>query len=86
MISSVINIIDLAGSELLSDSEDRRSSVARDHSFANKSINILDTVITILSETNDGNEWIPYRDSKLTKLLMPYLEGNSKMVWICTIS
>ena len=32
------------------------------------------------------NEWIPYRDSKLTRFLMPYLEGNSRMLWICCIS
>ena len=32
------------------------------------------------------NEWIPYRESKLTRLMMPFLEGNSRMIWINTIS
>lgn len=73
--SSVITVVDLAGSESLAEEKDsdRGSSVtsmARETSFANRSINTLDTIVSILTEGNEMNEWIPYRDSKLTKLLM----------------
>lgn len=29
---------------------------------------------------------VPYRESKLTKYLMPYLEGDSRMLWLCHVS
>lgn len=33
-----------------------------------------------------GPQHIPYRDSKLTRLLQPALSGNSRVAIICTIS
>lgn len=85
---SVINLVDLGGSEVLNEKEDpdRNSMQAREASFLVKSMITLDQVVTILSEGNEMNEWIPYRDSKLTRFMQEYLEGNSKMVWICNIT
>ena len=33
-----------------------------------------------------GKRFVPYRDSKLTRILQPSLSGNAKMAIICTIS
>ncbi|CDW76706.1 centromeric protein [Stylonychia lemnae] len=85
---SVINLVDLGGSEALNEKEDpdRNSQQQREAFFPIKSLITLEQIITILSEGNDMNEWIPYRESKLTRFMQPYLEGNSKMLWICNIS
>lgn len=45
----------------------------------------LGTVIMRLSDTKNSAP-IPYRDSKLTRLLQPALEGDSKVNIICNIS
>lgn len=45
----------------------------------------LATVIMRLSDKSNNNP-IPYRDSKLTRLLRPALEGDSKVVIICNVS
>eukprot|EP00347_Sterkiella_histriomuscorum_P005779 403355303 len=85
---SVINLVDLAGSEALNEKEDpdRNSQQQREATIPIKSILTLEQVVTILSEGNEMNEWIPYRESKLTRFLMPYLEGNSKIIWLFNIS
>jgi centromeric protein E len=42
------------------------------------------------AETKDGvarlNKHVPYRDSKLTRLLQPSLSGNAQVVLLCCIS
>ncbi|CAG8519957.1 3421_t:CDS:10 [Diversispora eburnea] len=78
--SSVLNLIDLAGSEKAASSADRRKEGA----FINKSLLTLATVISKLTEKNIG--YIPYRDSKLTRILQNSLSGNAKVAVICTIS
>ena len=45
----------------------------------------LGTVIMRLSDKNNSDP-IPYRDSKLTRVLRPALEGNTKIAVICNIS
>ena len=84
----ILNLVDLGGSELLNEKEDpdRNSMQAREASYLSRSLATLDQIISIQSEGNELNEWIPYRDSKLTRFLSPYLEGNSRMLWVCTIS
>jgi septal ring factor EnvC (AmiA/AmiB activator) len=44
----------------------------------------LGQVVLSLSEGKTGH--IPYRDSKLTRLLQPSLSGNAQMVLLCCIS
>ncbi|CAG8642954.1 9596_t:CDS:10, partial [Acaulospora morrowiae] len=78
--SSVLNLIDLAGSEKATTSIDRR----KEGSYINKSLLTLATVISKLTEKNSGH--IPFRDSKLTRILQNSLSGNARVAVICTIS
>ena len=45
----------------------------------------LNNVILFLSDKNNIDE-VPYQDSKLTRILCPIFEGNTKVVLICNIS
>ncbi|KAF9978611.1 hypothetical protein BGZ73_001527 [Actinomortierella ambigua] len=77
---SQLNLIDLAGSEKASSDVARRKEGA----FINKSLLTLGTVIAKLTEEKGSH--IPYRDSKLTRLLQNSLSGNARVSVICTIS
>ncbi|KAI8335116.1 P-loop containing nucleoside triphosphate hydrolase protein [Chlamydoabsidia padenii] len=79
---SQLNLIDLAGSEKAASNQERRKEGA----FINKSLLTLGTVISKLTETGKSVGHIPYRDSKLTRILQPSLSGHAKVVVICTIS
>ncbi|KAF2842706.1 kinesin-domain-containing protein [Patellaria atrata CBS 101060] len=86
---STLSLIDLAGSEKAAESKERRTEGAH----INKSLLTLGTVIARLSTDKDksGNvsdkdtKHLPYRDSKLTRLLQPALSGNSLVSILCTI-
>ncbi|PFH55190.1 hypothetical protein XA68_10467 [Ophiocordyceps unilateralis] len=87
---STLSLIDLAGSEKAAESKERRQEGAH----INKSLLTLGTVIAKLSEWNDkeggkGNDkeskHLPYRDSKLTRLLQGALSGDSLVSILCTI-
>lgn len=86
---STLSLIDLAGSERAADNKERRQEGAH----INKSLLTLGTVIAKLSENKDKNgnaidkegKHLPYRDSKLTRLLQPALSGNSLVSILCTI-
>ena len=52
----------------------------------NRSLLALGNCINILSEPNKKGSFIPYRDSKLTRLLKDSLGGNTKTVMISCIS
>ncbi|CAN8316834.1 unnamed protein product [Cochlearia groenlandica] len=77
-----LNLVDLAGSEniLRSGSRDAR---AREAGEINKSLLTLGRVINALVEHSSH---IPYRDSKLTRLLRDSLGGKTKTCIIATIS
>ncbi|KAI1760357.1 kinesin-domain-containing protein [Hypoxylon sp. FL1150] len=86
---STLSLIDLAGSEKAAESKERRA----EGSHINKSLLTLGTVISKLSEhkekeskggDKDGKH-LPYRDSKLTRLLQGALSGNSLVSILCTI-
>ncbi|KAG9325109.1 hypothetical protein KVV02_006771 [Mortierella alpina] len=77
---SQLNLIDLAGSEKASTDMERRKEGA----FINKSLLTLGTVISKL--TDERGSHIPYRDSKLTRILQSSLSGNARVSVICTIS
>ncbi|KAL8413934.1 hypothetical protein RB594_005244 [Gaeumannomyces avenae] len=86
---STLSLIDLAGSEKAAESKERRT----EGSHINKSLLTLGTVISKLSETKekDGKpsdkdgKHLPYRDSKLTRLLQGALSGGSLVSILCTI-
>lgn len=86
--NSTLSLCDLAGSERATSSLERR----KEGSYINKSLLALSTVINKLSlsssglsSPNTGNDHIPYRDSKLTRLLQPALSGSSLVLILCTI-
>ena len=54
--------------------------------YINKSLLNLGIVIMRLSEKNEDKTWIPYRDSKLTRILQSAMSGHSKISIICNIS
>lgn len=78
-----LHLIDLAGSEKVekTGAEGTRLEEAKK---INKSLTTLGIVITALSENRKGH--IPYRDSKLTRILQDSLGGNSKTSLIITCS
>ena len=86
---STLSLIDLAGSEKAADNKERRT----EGSHINKSLLTLGTVIGRLASDKEksekdkgkGDKHLPYRDSKLTRLLQPALSGNSLVSILCTI-
>jgi centromeric protein E len=81
---SSLSLVDLAGSESvkLSGSSDRRT----EGHYINKSLMTLGQVVYALSEETGKKTHVPYRDSKLTRLLQPSLSGNAQVVLVCCIS
>ncbi|KAI4371281.1 hypothetical protein MLD38_019536 [Melastoma candidum] len=79
---SQLNLIDLAGSE---SSKVETTGVRRkEGSYINKSLLTLGTVISKLTEGRNGH--IPFRDSKLTRLLQSSLSGQGRVSLICTLT
>ncbi|KAH0572803.1 Kinesin-like protein [Spironucleus salmonicida] len=79
--ASVLTIVDLAGSESIRKGNSEGIRLAEAQSI-NKTLSTLCQVVNALSTRK---EHIPYRDSKLTKLLSQSLGGNSYTSIICTI-
>ena len=79
---SVINVVDLAGSERL-DASVGNNTMETGH--INKSLFQFSNVIAKLSDNND-HQHIPYRDSKLTRLLESSLTKNSSLAIIFCLS
>ncbi|CAL5088326.1 unnamed protein product [Urochloa decumbens] len=83
---SVLNLVDLAGSERAAKTGAEGVRL-KEGSHINKSLMILGTVIKKLSEgTESQGGHVPYRDSKLTRILQPALGGNSNTAIICNIT
>ena len=81
--ASKITLVDLAGSEKLSKSGSEGKLLLETKKI-NTSLTALGKVINILSEGKSFH--IPYRDSKLTRLLEESLGGNSITNLIINIS
>lgn len=75
-------IVDLAGSELATKTM-ATGRVFDESKGINKSLSALGNVIKALV---DGKKHIPYRDSKLTRILQDSLGGNSKTCLIVNAS
>ena len=83
---SCLNLIDLAGSERINEYETKNITTG-ETGYINKSLFVLANVINKLAENPHGKKiHIPYRDSKLTRLLSQALGGNSLTTIICTVS
>ncbi|CAL5069123.1 unnamed protein product [Urochloa decumbens] len=78
-----VNFVDLAGSERASQALSAGTRL-KEGCHINRSLLTLGTVIRKLSKVRNGH--IPYRDSKLTRILQPSLGGNARTAIICTMS
>ena len=74
--------VDLAGSEKGGKEKIRREEGGN----INKSLLALGNCINILSDKNKKNSFVPYRDSKLTRLLKDSLGGNIATIMIACVS
>ena len=83
-LASKLNLVDLAGSERAGKTGASGAQL-KEGAAINKSLSALGNVINALSSGKNGGH-IPYRDSKLTRLLQESLGGNSRTVMIATIS
>ncbi|CDY27279.1 BnaC04g18590D [Brassica napus] len=81
----VLNLVDLAGSERIAKTGAGGVRLT-EGKYINKSLMILGNFINKLSENAKLKGHIPYRDSKLTRILQPALGGNAKTCIICTIA
>ncbi|OEL25558.1 Kinesin-like protein KIN-7E, chloroplastic [Dichanthelium oligosanthes] len=79
---SQLNLIDLAGSE--SSKTETTGLRRKEGSYINKSLLTLGTVISKLTDGKATH--IPYRDSKLTRLLQSSLSGHGRISLICTVT
>eukprot|EP01071_Lankesteria_metandrocarpae_P008774 Lankesteria_metandrocarpae@DN5051_c0_g1_i1.p1 len=84
-----LHLVDLAGSEKANKSMVEGLSLDESKTI-NKSLSCLGNVIHALTDSKGaekgGRNHIPYRDSKLTRILQESLGGNSKTTLICTVS
>lgn len=81
---SRMNLVDLAGSEDINKSG-AVNERAREAGLINQSLLALGKVINCLSEGKDPKH-VPYRESKLTRLLQGLLGGKTKTALIATVS
>ncbi|KAJ6994259.1 hypothetical protein NC653_017172 [Populus alba x Populus x berolinensis] len=79
---SQLSLIDLAGSE--SSKAETTGMRRKEGSYINKSLLTLGTVISKLTDERAAH--IPYRDSKLTRLLQSSLSGHGRVSLICTVT
>ncbi|EOY15670.1 P-loop containing nucleoside triphosphate hydrolases superfamily protein isoform 1 [Theobroma cacao] len=82
---SVLNLVDLAGSERIAKTGAGGVRL-KEGKYINKSLMVLGNVINKLSDGAKQRAHIPYRDSKLTRILQPALGGNAKTSIICTVA
>lgn len=84
-LSAKFHFVDLAGSERL-----KRTGATGERAREGISINTgllcLGNVISVLGDESRKASHVPYRDSKLTRLLQDSLGGNSQTVMIACIS
>lgn len=83
---SQLHLVDLAGSEALSKTQ--AEGLRRKEGFLiNRSLLSLQSVVMRLKENGGkGDQFINFRDSKLTKILKQSLSGNSITAFLLTIS
>jgi chromosome segregation ATPase len=91
MMKAKLTLVDLAGSERIKRTGAEGARMKEGINI-NKGLFVLGQVVSALSEwgqqggSKKSNAHIPYRDSKLTRLLQDSLGGNSRTVMIACIS
>lgn len=80
-----LSMIDLAGSERGTVTENRGLRL-REGAKINRSLLALANCINALGDKSKKGTFVPYRDSKLTRMLKDSLGGNSKTLMMCNIS
>lgn len=87
--TSKMSLIDLAGSERASVAyragNDRSKNLQREGGNINKSLLALGNCINALADPKRGNRHVPYRNSKLTRLLRDSLGGKCRTAMIATV-
>lgn len=91
VVCGKLHLVDLAGSERIhetgSESSESNRSRLREGRRINSSLSALGNVIAALTRpTGASGGHIPYRDSKLTRMLQGSLGGNCQTTLIATIS
>lgn len=79
-----LSLVDLAGSERASVS-DNKGLRMQEGANINRSLLALGNCINVLSERG-GRKFVPYRDSKLTRLLKDALGGSTRTLMIACVS
>lgn len=85
LLCGKLSLIDLAGSERGSVTENRGVRLMEGAKI-NRSLLSLANCINALGDKSKKGFFVPYRDSKLTRMLKDSLGGNCKTVMIATIS
>lgn len=86
VVNGQLNLVDLAGSECAGRSGTSTGRGAREAGAINQSLLTLGRVITTLTAPKSDSAYVPYRDSKLTRLLQDSLGGKAKTTLIATVS
>ncbi|GAA6029356.1 hypothetical protein JCM8097_003635 [Rhodosporidiobolus ruineniae] len=84
-LTSKFHFVDLAGSERLK----RTGAVgdrAKEATSINQGLSALGNVISALGDPSKKATHVPYRDSKLTRLLQDSLGGNSRTMMVACVS
>lgn len=82
--TSTLSLIDLAGSEKATSDKER----TREGKYINTSLLTLGSVIGTLAENSakGKTDHVPFRNSKLTRMLQPSLSGDARISVICTLN
>ncbi|KAI5056588.1 hypothetical protein GOP47_0028406 [Adiantum capillus-veneris] len=86
VLQGKISLVDLAGSERASETNNAGQKL-RDGANINKSLLALANCINALGKKQKkGLAYVPYRNSKLTRILKDGLSGNSRTCMVATVS
>jgi len=80
-----LSLVDLAGSERAAATKNKGIRLTEGANI-NRSLLALGNCINALGEKANRGQFVPYRDSKLTRLLKDSLGGNCRTVMIANIS
>ncbi|KAK3083515.1 hypothetical protein FSP39_024535, partial [Pinctada imbricata] len=80
-----LTFVDLAGSEKVKDSESTDKTLVESNNI-NRSLLVLGNCISSLGDPKKRQGHIPYRDSKLTKLLADSLGGNGVTLMVACVT